>query len=187
MNHTLSIRSIYRLCPQSKIMEFIIVVLCIVFMDILGVSSESIECGQSITGNLEYSSWYQKYPFSLMDDPVLLTAAFNFTNDHQQNVTMTTCDSELFAGLRLKNSTGHYIQSQSTNQCRGYQDCASPYCTGETSIHQTTFTMEALPSGEYIVEVTNELWLKYAIWGKFNLFVICQDNGTGLKSIFENV
>ena len=176
MNHTLSIRSIYRLCLQSDIMDIVVVVLCIVFMDILGVSSESVECGQSITGTLEYASW-SEWAFS--NHP--LSVPINFTNDHQQNVTMTTCDSDFFAGLRLKNSTGHYIHSQSINQCDGC-DCDSPYCTGETSLFQTTFTMEALPEGEYTIEVTNECgFADVYVFGTFNLFVICEDKTTGLN------
>ena len=179
MNHTLSIRSIYRLCSRTDIMDIAVIVLCIVFMNILGVSSESIECGQSITGKLEYDSVWE-YAFN--NHP--LSVPINFTNDHQQNVTMTTCDSELFAGLRLQNSTGHYIHSQSTNQCDGC-DCDSPYCTGETSLFQTTFTMEALPEGEYTIEVTNECGPDESYDdGDFNLFVICDDNTTGLNYSF---
>ena len=158
-------------------MSIVDIVLCIVFMNILGVSSESIECGQSITGKLEYYSFWEWF-FSNHH----LSVPIHFTNDHQQNVTMTTFDSESSAGLRLKNSTGHYIHSQSTNQCDGC-GCDSPYCTGKTSLFQTTFTMEALPAGDYTIEVTNECgWDNNYYFEDFNLFVICEDDTTGLNN-----
>ena len=94
-------------------------------------------------------------------------------------MTLTTCGSEFFAGLTLMNSTGHYIQSQSTNECNGC-DCDSEYCTGSTSLFQTSFEMESLPEGEYTIEITNACGNDEIFgWGSYNLFVICEhDTGT---------
>ena len=162
-------------------MDIIALVLCIVFMNIPGVSSASIECGQSTTGIIDYDTIWERI---FINDP--LTVSINFTNDHQQNVTMTTCDSEFFAGLKLKNSTGHYIHSQSTNHCDGC-DCDSPYCTGKSSLFQTTFTMEALPAAEYTIEVTNGCGEQDNYVGIFNLLMTCEDNTTGLGRSFHVV
>ena len=160
-------------------MDTLVIALCVVLTNILsaaGQSSESmtIECGQSITGILDYTS-----PWAIAGNDAL-SLAINFTNIEPQNVTFTTCDSEFFAGLKLKNSTGHYIHSQSTNQCDGC-DCDSSYCTGETSLYQTTFTMDALPAGNYTIEITNECGPDDTyFYGEFNLFVMCDVAGPGM-------
>lgn len=141
-----------------------------------GINGESIECDTTLQGVFEYE-WWQRFT----NPP--LTATFEFTNPQTQTVTFSTCDSEFFAGLKLFNSSGFEMQTQSTNQCSGC-DCYSVYCTGSTSWYQTTFTMTDLPTGEYTVEITNECGSSDAYGlGSYNIFVICDD--TGILQMFD--
>ena len=165
-------------CGLSDTMHSLIIIMFIGSLSILAVCGKTIQCDESVQGIVEYQ-WHQRF----FNPP--LADTITFINNEIQNITFTTCDSEFFAGLKLINSSGAQIQSQSLNHCDGC-DCDSPHCTRPKSLYQTTFEMEALPAGEYTLEITNECGdSDIYIDGPYNVFVIC--GGSGIVSPFIQI
>ena len=72
--------------------------------------------------------------------------------------------------LFLINSSGNYIQDQSTNNCDGYDDCTDPEYPCDDDSSRQTFTMEDLAVGTYALELFS--WNIYGP-GNWSLTVIC--------------
>ena len=93
----------------------------------------------------------------------------NFTNLITQTITFTNCESDFDTMMRLRDSTGNYIQIQSITACDSEGDYCydSTYCTDEL---KETFTMESLSPGTYTIELrTFDMWQK----GTFVVEVMC--------------
>ena len=119
-------------------------------MNVTVEPSETIQCGQIMTGLIGGSSDF---------------VSFIFENDQVQDVTFTNCDSNFDPKLFLIDSAGSYIQDQSTNNCDG-DDCYDyNICS---VIQRETFTMEQLAVGTYTVLLT-----PWQSGGDYSLEVYC--------------
>merc|ERR1719385_552503 len=91
---------------------------------------DTLSCGETVTGYLA-------------DETIL---DFAFVNMVSQQVTFTNCESEFDTKMYLIDSSGAFIQSQSTNSCDG-DDCyesGDNYCS---TPYRETFTMDPLSVG----------------------------------------
>ena len=99
------------------------------------------------------------------------TIYFNFTNPIEQSVTFTNCHSDFDTTMYLKDSSGNYIQSQSTNECSGDGCDEYTYCDSDSAghYHTETFTMDPLSPGTYTIELSTYQWNQ----GTFVVEVMC--------------
>ena len=96
--------------------------------------TDSIKCGETLTGSLGGS------PDSV---------SYTFTNDVVQSVSFTNCGTSFDPKLYLMDSTGTKIQDQSTNNCDG-DDCTDPKYPCDDPVREA-FTMKDLAVGTYTV------------------------------------
>ena len=109
---------------------------------------------------------------TLADNPD--SVSYTFVNEQVQDVTFTDCDSNFDPKLFLIDSSGNYIQDQSTNNCDG-DDC---YDYSICSVARTeTFTMEQLAAGTYTVYMT-----PWNYGGDYSLQIYCAYDPVGETS-----
>ena len=100
----------------------------------------TIECGGAVSGDIKRGE----------------TLFIEFNNTKSRNVLFTNCpksheDTSYFS-LFLRNSSGTYVQSKSTNECDG-TDCFFAYGYCNNTIAES-FMMQNLPPDIYMVELS---------------------------------
>jgi len=115
-------------------------------------SADTISCGETITGSVSRNESHY----------------FTFNNTVSQEVTFTNCESDFDTKMYLIDSSGSFIQSQSTNNCDG-DDCSDAnYCS--TSLRET-FTMDPLSVGTYTLQIT-----PWSSGGNYEVEAICANS-----------
>merc|ERR1719222_955337 len=121
-------------------------------------SADTINCGESVTGSISNGESH----------------TFTFINTVSQEVTFTNCESDFDTKMYLINSSGSFIQIQSTNNCDGDDCYDTNYCS--TSWRET-FTMDPLTVGTYTLQIT-----PYSSGGNYEVEAICGDSASNASS-----
>ena len=84
--------------------------------------------------------------------------SFRFTNDNEQNVMFTASNGTFQPILKIKDPTTDYVESISATDC-GQADC-----------DDMIFTINGLPSGQYIAEM-----IPIENGGQFKVNMMCSN------------